>query len=254
MGWDFGGRVALVTGAAGMGIGQAIARRLASDNATVIVTDSHERRTQEVAQKIAGEYDTRVVGYTLDVGDRDRCDEVIAEVSQKYGPIQILVNNACLNIMGDIFEYDADDFDRCLNIDLVAPWYLAKSVAPGMKEAGGGSIVNISSVAADGGAAASEPPYAISKGGMHTLTRGLATAGGPFKIRCNAITMGVVRGTKFIEVHHRDMIKGAEQRVPMRRLATTEDIANTVAFLCSDDAAYISGEIVNVNGAASMRA
>ena len=252
MAWDFKGRVALVTAAAGQGCGQAIARRLAADHATVIVTDSHERRTREVSEAMAAEYDTTVVGYPMDVGDRRRCDEVIAEVTGKFGPIQILVNNAGLNIHAGILEYDADNFDLCLNVNLTACWYLAKGVVPGMKESGGGSIVNISSVATQGGAAAIEAPYAAGKAGLHAITRGLARAAGPFNIRCNEVSMHVVADTRYLEVHHKVVLDTFIELAPLGRLCRPADIANAVAFLCSDEASYISGHTLIVDGAISM--
>ena len=106
------------TGAAGAGIGQAIARRLAAGGATVIVTDIHEERTRKVSASIARDYDARVLGYPMDVADRPRVDEVVAAVHEEVGPIRILVNNAAINIMGDIFDYDPEDFERVLAVDL----------------------------------------------------------------------------------------------------------------------------------------
>jgi NAD(P)-dependent dehydrogenase (short-subunit alcohol dehydrogenase family) len=109
---EFEGRIALVTAAAGAGIGQAVARRLAAGGASIVVTDIHERRTQEVAEAIAHDYpDVQVAGYTMDASDRDRIDEVVADVSRSLGPIQILVNNAAINVVGSIFDYDPKDWD-----------------------------------------------------------------------------------------------------------------------------------------------
>ena len=136
---EFDGRVALVTGAAGAGIGQAVARRLAAGGATVVVTDIHEARTLKVTEAIARDYGTRVLGYPMDVADRGQVDEVVAAVKDEVGPIRILVNNAAINIMGDIFDYDPEDFERVLAVDLTAPWYLAMLTGRHMKEAGGGS-------------------------------------------------------------------------------------------------------------------
>src|SRR5690242_17047812 len=100
------GRVALVTGSAGAGIGQACARRLARDGAAVVVTDSHERRTEEVARDLAAAHDVRVLVYQLDVTDRARVDEVIDEVASSIAPIDILVNNAAVNVLGTVAGYD----------------------------------------------------------------------------------------------------------------------------------------------------
>src|SRR5581483_358312 len=149
---EFAGRVALVTAAAGRGIGQAVARRLAAGGATVVVTDIHEARTQRVAGEIAADHpETTVVGHPMDAGDRDRIDTVLAEVTRELGPVRILVNNAALNVMGPIYEFDPADWDRCVRVNLSGPWYLCRRIMPLMRAAGGGSIVNIGSYAPDVG-------------------------------------------------------------------------------------------------------
>src|SRR5262249_29982597 len=160
-------------------------------------TDIHERRTREVTEAIWRDCSHNVFGFTMDVSDRPRVDEVLAEVARKAGPVQILVNNAALNVMGDLFDYDPDDWDRVIAVDLSAPFYLCRMTLPGMRDAGGGSIINVSSISADLPAGAEEPPYSAAKAGLHALTRGIAKAGGPYQIRCNAVTMGTVRDTKF---------------------------------------------------------
>jgi len=244
---EFEGRVALVTGAAGAGIGQAVARRLAEGGATVVVTDIHEARTRKVTEAIARDYDARVLGYPMDVADRGRVDEVVAAVKDEVGPIRILVNNAAINIMGDIFDYDPEDFERVLGVDLTACWYLAMLTGRHMKEAGGGSIVNIGSIAGDRGSAAFEPPYGIAKGGTQALTRGLAKAGGPFNIRCNEISVGLVAETHWTEMHP-EMLEDMLPDVPLGRHATPADVAEAVAFLASDRSSFVTGDIMNLSG------
>jgi NAD(P)-dependent dehydrogenase (short-subunit alcohol dehydrogenase family) len=250
---DFAGRVALVTAAAGAGIGQAVARRLASGGASVVVTDIHERRTHEVAEAIARDYpDVPVVGYAMDASDRDRIDEVVAEVSGSLGPIQILVNNAAINVVGSIFDYDPKDWDWCVAVNLSGPWYLCRATMPGMRDAGGGVIVNMSTYAPDVGGGGVEAPYAVTKGGLNVLTRSCAIEGGPHGIRCNAVSMGVVTGTKFID----DNPQIAERllpQTPLGRHASAQDIAEAVAFLASDRARHVTGEILNVAGGIYMR-
>jgi NAD(P)-dependent dehydrogenase (short-subunit alcohol dehydrogenase family) len=241
-----------VTGSAGAGIGKAVARRLAQGGATVIVTDIHEQRTREVTEAIWRDCPNNVLGFTMDVSDRRRVDEVLAEVVLAAGPVQILVNNAALNVMGDLFDYDPDDWDRVIAVDLSAPFYLCRMTLPGMRDAGGGSIINISSISADLPAGSEEPPYAAAKAGLHALTRGIAKAGGPYQIRCNAVTMATVRDTKFMEAHP-ELLEQALPDIPLGRHATTTDIAEAVAFLASDRSSFITGEILNVAGGYYMR-
>ena len=249
----FDGRIALVTGAAGAGVGQATARRLAAGGARVVVTDVHERRTREVAAAIAADHpETTVVGYPMDAGDRAQIDDVVAAVTETLGPIQILVNNAAVNVVGSIFDYDPDNWDWCLRVNLSGPWYLCRAVMPIMRDAGGGVIVNVSSYAADVGGAGTEAPYAISKGGLNVLTRSCAHEGGPFNIRSVAVCLGVVQGTKFI-ADHPEILERADTIGPLGSCPDATEVAEAIAFLASDRARHITGDILNIAGGAYMR-
>jgi 3-oxoacyl-[acyl-carrier protein] reductase len=250
---EFAGRVALVTGAAGQGIGQAVARRLAAGAATVVVTDRHPERTRKVTAAIAADHPaTRVVGKALDVRDRAATARVIAEVTGDVGPVTILVNNVAANTMGGIFDCDPATWDDVLAVNLTAPWNLARLTMPAMRDAGGGVIVNIGSYAADVGGEGLETPYAVSKGGLNTLTRALAHEGGPHGIRCVCVSMGIVRGTKFVDAHP-ELLDLPSARSPLGLVPDARAIAETVTFLASDRAHYITGEIVNVAAGAYMR-
>lgn len=248
---ELDGQVAFVTGAAGAGIGQACARRLAADGASVAVTDNHERRTNEVTDALQKEVGDRVRGYVLDVSDRAGCDEVIATIERELGPIDILVNNAAINILGPISEYDPEAWDRVIDIDLTACFYLARRVLPGMKERGRGSIVNISSVAGYLHGGGREGPYGAAKAGLHAITRGIAFEAGPHGVRCNSVAPGIV-WSKFVE-RYADSFQSEVERTPLRRLGTPEDIANAVAWLCSEQSSFITGETLNVSGGWYMR-
>ncbi len=123
------GRVALVTGAAGEGIGQATARRLAKAGATVIVTDSHEGRTREVSARLADELGTeRVRGEVLDIRDRRAIDDVVRRTASAVGPVDVLVNNAAINVLSPIHDMSPEEWDETLAVDLSAPWYLCRAV------------------------------------------------------------------------------------------------------------------------------
>lgn len=250
---EFGGRVALVTGAAGRGIGQATARRLAAGGARVVVTDIHERRTREVTEAIAADHpDTTVVGYPMDAGDRAQVDEVVATVARTLGPVQILVNNAAINVQGSIFDYDPDDWDWVMRVNLSGAWYLCRATMPLMRDAGGGVIVNVSTYAPDVGGGGVEAPYAVSKGGLNVLTRSCAHEGGPHNIRAVTVAMGAVKGTKFAE-DHPEMFERADTIGPLGSFPTATDVAEAIAFLASDRARTITGEILNVAAGAYMR-
>ncbi len=250
---EFAGQVALVTAAAGQGIGQAIARRLAAGGATLVITDIHERRTREVAAAVAADHpDASVIGFPMDAGDRDAIDRVIAEVTAAHGPLRILVNNAAVNVVGSIFDYDPAAWDRVMRVNISGAWYLCRQAMPLMREAGRGVILNIGSYAPDVGGNGLETPYAASKGALSALTRGIAHEGGPHGIRANYLSMGVVKGTKFA-LDNPEMCSGPDVVGPLGELPDVADIAEAAAFLVSDRARFITGEIVNVSGGAYMR-
>ncbi|HEU5085034.1 MAG TPA: SDR family NAD(P)-dependent oxidoreductase [Acidimicrobiales bacterium] len=245
------GRVALVTGAAGAGIGRAVAERLAEDGATVVVTDSHARRTKEVTAALASRFgDDRVVGHELDVGDRTAIDEVVAAVERDVGPVDILVNNAAINVLTEVVDMDPADWDRTLDVDLSGPWYLSRRVLPGMRAKGFGAIVAVTSVAAFLGGG-SEGPYAAAKAALHSLTRSIAVENGHHGIRANAVAPGIIR-SKFVD-KHLDRFTAEIERTPARRLGEPRDVAEAVAFLCSERSSFITGEVLNVSGGWYLR-
>ena len=251
---EFAGRVALVTGAAGRGIGQAVARRLAAGGARVVVTDIHAGRTAKVTAEIAAAYPaTTVVGHPMDAGDRDQIDAVVDAVTASLGPVQILVNNAAVNVVGSIFDYEPANWDWAVRVNLTGPWYLCRRTMPLMRQAGGGVIVNVGSYAPDVGGGGIEAPYAATKGGLAALTRGLAHEGGPYGIRAVYLSMGVVQGTKFADDNAKLLAGMADATGPLGALPGAADIAESVAFLASGRAAFITGEILNVAGGSYMR-
>ena len=250
---EFAGKVALVTAAAGQGIGQAIARRLAAGGATVVVTDIHAKRTEAVTAAIAADYpDVTVVGFRMDAGDRSHIDFVVDEVTAKVGPVTILVNNAAVNVVGGIWDYDPDNWDWAVRVNLSGPWYLCRRTMPIMRDVGGGVILNIGSYAPDVGGQGIEAPYASTKGGLAALTRGLAHEGGPYGIRALFVSMGVVKGTKFVDDHW-ELLSSQLRPSPLGDRPDTSDIAEAVAFLASERSRMITGEILNIAAGDYMR-
>jgi NAD(P)-dependent dehydrogenase (short-subunit alcohol dehydrogenase family) len=249
MGNRFHGQVALVTGAAGAGIGQATAWRLARDGATVVVTDVHDRRTTEVVAAMRGS-DLRAHGFILDVSDRVAIDKTVTMVEAEIGPIRILVNNAAVNPRATILDAAGDDWDRTLDVDLSGPWHLTRAVASGMVTAGGGAIVNVTSAAAYLGSPGAVP-YAAAKAALQALTRSAAVELGPHGVRCNAVAPGLIM-TRYLEAHA-ERFKPDLERTPLGRFGRPEDVADVITFLASDDARFVTGEIVTVSGGFYLR-
>lgn len=246
------GRVALVTGAAGGGIGQATVRRLAQEGAIVALTDQHARRTAEVAKSVANESGARVEGFVLDVADRGAIERVVSEVEAQLGAVDLLVNNAGINAQALIHETDPADWDASLAVDLSGPQHLCRCVLPGMMSRGRGAIVNVSSIASFGFATERDASYAVAKAGLNALTRAVALQAGPHGVRCNAVAPGLV-WTRFTR-KHKENYQDQLDRTPLRRFAEPEDIASVIAFLCSDESRHMTGEVLNASGGLYMRA
>jgi 3-oxoacyl-[acyl-carrier protein] reductase len=247
----FAGRVALVTGAGGAGAGSAIVHRLASEGAAIVAFELHEGRTKAIVDAVQATYGVPVLGYALDVADRDAVDAALVDAAHQLGTIDILVNNAAINPQGSVFDYDVEVFDAVLAADLTAPWYLIRQTIGAMRELGRGSIVNIGSVAAYNGGRGREPPYSAAKAGLHEITRSVAIEAGPYGIRCNGVAPGLVE-SRFLD-KHRERFEAIREATPLRRHGLPEEIANVVAFLVSDESSFITGEVITVSGGWYLR-
>jgi NAD(P)-dependent dehydrogenase (short-subunit alcohol dehydrogenase family) len=243
------GRVAIVTGAAS-GIGRAIAGRLAADGHPVAIFD----RNQEAAEAAAGEL-TSAGGTTLavavDVAEPDQVTAGVAQVVERVGPPLILVNNAGIEGFDPFLSITLETWERLLRVNLTGTFLCCQAVLPHMVEAGWGRIVNISSSSAQGG----QPlmtHYVSSKAGMIGLTKALALEFGPKGITVNTIPPGFIDTPMLRASEAKGLLgEGVEHHArttPVRRTGLPEDIAGTCAFLVSDDASYITGQVIGVNG------
>jgi 2-hydroxycyclohexanecarboxyl-CoA dehydrogenase len=244
-------RVAIVTGA-GSGIGLAIGRRLAAEGHAVAVVDLDTDAADRTAAAIGSAGGT-AVGLVADVADRARIFAVVEEVGQRLGPPSILVNNAGMGATFDRFlKIDPDTWERVLRVNMTGAFNCCQAVLPGMIEARWGRIVNISSSSAHSGQALLAP-YVSSKSGLNGLTKSLALEFGPRGITVNAIPPGFIdtpmlRASEARGEFGEGGIADAIARTPVRRSGTPEDIAAMCAFLCRDEAGYITGQIIGVNG------
>lgn len=245
------GRVALVTGGAGAGIGRASVRRLADGGAVVVMADRREARCLEITAQLRETYGDVIHGFGVDVADRAAVDALLDRIEASIGPVEILVNNAAENVLAPLSRYDPADWDRVMDVDLDACFYLARKVLPGMMERGRGSIVNVTSVAGFLHGYGQEGPYAAAKAALHALTRVIAYEGGPHGVRCNAVAPGIIQST-FI-AQRADQFEPEKQATPLRRFGTPAEVAEVIHFLVSDASSFVTGEVVNVSGGWYMR-
>ena len=245
------GKVAIVTGA-GRGIGQQIAKKLAEQGAKVAVVDLKAEWCEETVGlvKAAG---SEAIGLGCNVAESADVDATVKAVIAKFGTVDIMVNNAGITKDGLLMRMSDDDWDAVLNVNLKGTFLFTRAVArPMMKNKAadgtqaGGSIINIASVVGIMGNAG-QANYTASKGGVIALTKTTAKELGSRNVRCNAVAPGFVQ-SKMTDVLPEDVKKAYMDTIPLKRFGTAEDIAKCVAFLAGPDAAYITGQIVSVNG------
>ena len=240
---------AIVTAAAGAGIGAAIVTRLASDGFDVIVTDIHERRCQELAAKLSAEFGREFGHYLLDVTDEARVEEVVADIAATKGRLDVLVNNAGWSKIEPVAEMSSDTWRRCLDVDLNGTFYTMRHALPLMQKNKSGAIVNISSIAAYETSTEHGAAYSAAKAGVLALTRVAAAENGQFGIRVNAVTPGLIYNDFLRKIYPDDFFSGyAENRSLVGRVGRPEDVAGLVSFLVGPDSGYVTGEVYGISG------
>ena len=242
-------KVALVTGA-GRGIGRAIAIALAEEGAEVIVNyNGSEERAKEVKQTIE-ENGGKASIYKCNVSDFEACEIMIREIVKEHGHLDILVNNAGITKDGLIMKMKEEDFDRVLNVNLKGTFNTIRHSARQMLKQRSGKIINISSVSGVMGNAG-QANYCASKAGIIGLTKSVARELGSRGITSNAVAPGFIR-TEMTDVLPEDVKKAMGEQIPLKHFGETKDIAEAVAFLASDEAAYITGQVLHVDGGMAM--
>ena len=236
------GRACIVTGGS-QGIGEACARRFARDGAQVVIADVADGPGQALATELGALF------VHCDVGDKAQVDALVAQALQAHGRIDVLVNNAGIFKAADFLDVSEADFDAVLRVNLKGAFLVGQAVAREMAKAGKGAIVNMSSV----NAVLTIPTiasYNVSKGGINQLTRVMALALADRGIRVNAVAPGTIA----TELAARAVLTSEEakarimSRTPMKRLGQPAEVADAVAWLASDAASYVTGEIVVVDG------
>ena len=242
-------RVAVVTAAAGVGIGSAIVRELASVGWDVVITDAHARRPHELADELETQHGRPFLGLTLDVTDFDAVGAAAAEIGEARGRVDALVNNAGFNELEPLVEMSPETWQRCIDVDLTGTFNCLRHFLPAMIDSGGGAVVNISSIAGweasdDLGAA-----YAAAKAGVMALTRVAAAEVGRHGIRVNAIAPGLIYHDFLRRIYPDEFFDSyAERRTFVGRVGQPHDVAALAEFLLSDRAGYITGEVYGISG------
>jgi 2-hydroxycyclohexanecarboxyl-CoA dehydrogenase len=244
-----GARTAIVTGGAS-GIGLAIAERLAHDGLAVAVFDRDAGAADEAAAKITADGGT-AIGVTVDVTEREAIDAGVERARAELGPPTVLVNNAGIDGFAPFLKLTAEAWNRVLEVNLTGTFHCCQAVVPHMIDAGWGRIVNISSSSAQGG----QPfmtHYVASKAGMIGLTKALALELGPKGITVNTIPPGFIDTPMLRRTEEKGRLGNSvdhhASQTPVRRVGWPEDIAAMCSFLVREEASYVTGQVLGVNG------
>ena len=241
------GKTVVVTGA-GRGIGAAIAAVFSEAGSRIIAVDLQEPKA--VTDSITSQGGA-ALPLSLDVTDYEAVIKRIGETARDFGAPDILVNNAGIIARGTIDDLTYKDWISVLDVNLNGVFNMCKAVIPFMQEHGSGGIVNISSIAGKMGDITAAPAYGSSKGGVITLTRSLARQLAPYKIRVNAIAPHAV-DTDMSAGWSAEKRRSVIEDIPLKRLAQPAEIAEAALFLASENAGFITGEVLNINGGALM--
>jgi NAD(P)-dependent dehydrogenase (short-subunit alcohol dehydrogenase family) len=245
-----GRKTAIVTGA-GSGIGRAIGHRLAEEGLAIAVLDLDDAAAEQVAEEIRQKGHEAIAFGGVDVSDRPQVNDAVDRVRRTLGPVLVLVNNAGVTGFKEFLKITDDRWDRIMQVNLNGPFYCTQAVLPDMIDAGWGRVVNISSSSAQSG-----QPYMVhyvtSKAGLIGFTKALALEVGPNGITVNTIPPGFIDTPMLRTSEERGVLGGTVEhhvgRTPVRRAGRPEDIAAACSFLVSEEAGYITGQVLGVNG------
>ncbi len=237
-------RVAVVTGGT-RGIGEAISRRLQDEGFTVV---ANYAGNMEKARAFTDE--TGIPAFRWDVGDHEACFHNCVDIEARYGPIDVVVNNAGVTRDGVLHRMSFDDWNEVMRINLGGCFNMAKATFPGMRERGWGRIVNIGSINGQAGQYG-QVNYAAAKSGIHGFTKALAQEGAKFGVTVNAIAPGYI-DTDMVAAVPAPVLEKIVAKIPVGRLGQASEIARGVAFLASEQAGFVTGSTMSINGGQHM--
>ena len=238
-------KIAIVTGA-GQGIGRAIAEKLASEGATVIVTDVDEVTATRTAGALPA-----AVAIRADVTDRQGVQALAGRVMAQFGRIDVLVNNAGWDKASPFVDSDPADWDRAIAVNLYGVLHTCRAVLPVMAGQGGGAVVNLGSDAGRVGSSG-EAVYSAAKGGVIAFTKSLAREMARHQVRVNCVCPGPTDTALFASFAGPKLREALTKAIPFRRLGQPADVANVVAFLASEEASFVTGQTISVSGGLTM--
>ena len=239
------GKVAIITGAS-RGIGSGIAKVFAEQGANVAFTYSSSVESAMALESELNALGIKAKGYKSNAADFNEAQTFVEAVLAEFGTIDILINNAGITKDNLLMRMSEEDFDKVIEINLKSVFNMTKAVQKIMLKNRKGSIVNMSSVVGVKGNAG-QANYAASKAGMNGFTKSIALELGSRNIRCNAIAPGFIE-TEMTAKLNEDVVKGWREAIPLKRGGTPEDVANVCVFLASDMSAYVTGQVINVDG------
>ena len=242
-------KVAVVTGSA-QGIGKAIAIKLANAGADVIVVDMDVEGVQQTSKEIESS-GVKTLGVKCNVADANDVANLVSKIQETFPTIDILVNNAGITRDNLLMRMDEKDWDLVLSVNLKGPFLMTKAISQVMMRQRRGRIVNVASVVGLMGNAG-QANYAASKGGLVAFTKSVAKEFASRNITCNAVAPGFIE-TRMTEKLQDKAKENYIKAIPLNRFGTADDVANAILFLASDDASYITGQIIGVDGGMFMR-
>lgn len=242
---DLKGKTAVITGSA-RGIGRAIAEALAEAGANVVISDINQEASDATAKEIADKYQVEAIGVTANVAKKAETDELINKAIEKFGQIDIMVNNAGITKDNLLMRMSEDEWDAVLTVNLKGVFNGIQSVTRPMMKARSGKIINIASVVGITGNAG-QANYSAAKAGVIGLTKTTARELAARGVNVNAVAPGFI-ATDMTDKLSDEVKENINTRIPFGKMGTAQDVANAVRFLSSEDAAYITGQVVNVCG------